>query len=197
VAGPAAGSYHDGSATVGYFGFVNTAKGVDTLLEAFAHARRARPSLRLTMICGLRPDDPYHRQIQELLNSAELKDAVTVTGELDDRAAAETLASCDMVVLPFRDGISLRRTTLMAALTLGCPVISTTARVLPASLQDGRDVVLVPPEDVEALARAIVGLADDPERRAALAVHGRAAAQQFTWPSIAERTEDVYRQALA
>jgi glycosyltransferase involved in cell wall biosynthesis len=182
--------------TVGYFGFVNPAKGVDTLLDGFALAYRRCPVLRLEMVCTLQPQDPYHQTLLRRLEAAPLRDVVTVTGELNDGDAAAALARCDMAVLPFRDGVSLRRTTLVAALALGRPVISTRAAVPPAALQDGRDVVLVPPGDAEALAQAIVDLAGDPARRAALGAHASEASRAFAWPAIAARTEDLYRQAL-
>ncbi len=188
----------DGAAvTIGYFGFVNPAKGVDTLLDAFALARRDDPRLRLAMVCALRPDDPYHQRIAQLIEQPALRDHVTVTGELDDDAAAHTLAGCDVVALPYRDGVSLRRTTLIAALALGRPVISTRAAVPPAALRDGRDLVLVPPDDAAALAAAIVALAADPAARDALGRSGREAAQAFAWPAIAARTAALYRQVVA
>ena len=183
--------------TIGYFGFVNPAKGVDTLLDAFALAHQQRPELRLTLICALRPHDPYHQMLLRKLEDEALRGAVTLTGELDDDEAARTLARCHVVVLPFRDGVSLRRTTLMAALALGCPVISTRAAVPPAALHDGRTIVLVPPADAMALARAMVELADDPDRRRSLGEQARAAAGVFTWPAIAAQTEDLYRQVLS
>jgi glycosyltransferase involved in cell wall biosynthesis len=176
---------------------VNPAKGVDTLLDAFAMARQQRPDLRLTLICALRPHDPYHQLLLRKLEDKALRDAVTLTGELDDDEAARTLAACTLIVLPFRDGVSLRRTTLMAALALGRPVISTCAAVLPAALHDGRTIVLVPPADAMALARAMVELADDPDRRRTLGEQARAAAGAFTWQAIAAQTEDLYRRVLS
>ncbi len=183
--------------TVGYFGFVNPGKGVDTLLEGFALARHRNPHLRLVMICELHRAAPYHQQLRERISRADLRDFVTITGELDDIQAAEHLVHCDIVALPFRDGVSLRRTTLMAALTLSRPVISTIAIVPPQNVVAGRDLVLIPPGDTEALARVIVELADDPARRAMLGRRAREAARAFAWPTIAERTVALYRQVVA
>ncbi len=180
--------------TVGYFGFVNPAKGIDTLMEGFALARRGKPRLRLIMICELNKTVPYHQELRERISRADLRDFVTLTGKLDDAQAAERLAHCDIVALPFRDGVSLRRTTLMAALALSCPVISTIATVPPKNVVAGRDLVLIPPGDTEALARVIVELADDPAQRALLGRHAREAARAFAWPTIAERTTQLYRQ---
>ncbi len=183
--------------TVGYFGFVNPAKGVDTLLEGFAIARRQRPHLHLVMICQLRRDDPYHATILDRIGQPDLADGVTVTGELQDSQAADALAHCDIVAFPYHDGVSLRRGTLMAALALGRPVISTRAVVPPTMLDDGHDIVLVPAQDAQALAQAIIELADDPDQRARLGAHAREAAHAFTWPTIAERTAQLYRQVVA
>ena len=182
---------------MGYFGFVNPAKGVDVLLEGFRMARRQRPSLRLLLVCALRRGEPYHDELLHLLDTPELREVVTITGELPDAEAAAALSRCDIVALPFREGISLRRTTLAAALALGRAVISTHSAVAPAALCDGRDLLLAPPSDPAALADAIVALAGDPARRAELGRHAREAAAQFAWPSIAARTEDVYRRVLA
>ncbi len=186
-----------GTMTVGYFGFVNPAKGVDTLLEGFAIARRRRPHLQLVMICQLHGTNKYLSILANRIEQPDLADSVVITGELGDRQAADVLARCDIVALPFRDGVSLRRTTLMAALALGCPVISTRAVVPPAMLEDGRDLMLVPPQDAQALAQSIVELADDPDRRARLGAHAREVARAFAWPTIAERTVQLYQQAVA
>jgi len=186
-----------GTTTVGYFGFVNPAKDVDTLLEGFAIARRRRPHLQLVMICQLHRTTEYLSGIVNRMEQPDLAGSVIVTGELGDKQAADVLAQCDIVALPFRDGVSLRRTTLMAALALGRPIISTRAEAPPAMLEDGRDLLLVPPQDAQALAQAIIELADDPDRRARLGAHAREAARAFAWPTIAERTAQLYRQVVA
>ena len=122
--------------------------------------------------------------------------ASTVTGTLDDAGAAAALAACNVVALPFTEGAALRRTTLVAALALGCAVISTRSAHPPAALREGRDLVLVPPQDATALAEAILDLAADPARRAQLRLHARNAAVAFAWPTIAQKTAAAYQEAL-
>ncbi len=185
----------DGLLRVGYFGFVNPAKGVEALLDGFAWAYQRLTTLRLVMVCALRDEQPYHRAIHQKISAMGLEGVVTVTGELADGDAAAALASCDMVALPFRDGISLRRTTLVAALALGRPVISTRGALPPAALRDGRDVLLVSPDDAEALGAAILDLAGDPARRAALGESAKQAAEAFAWPTIAARHQELYDEA--
>jgi phosphatidylinositol alpha-mannosyltransferase len=48
-----------------------------------------------------------------------------------------------------------------------------------------------------ALARALAGLVNDPERRAQLGTRGRTRAVEFAWPRVTDRIEALYREVLA
>jgi glycosyltransferase involved in cell wall biosynthesis len=68
---------------------------------------------------------------------------------------------------------------------------------LPEAIRDGVTGLLIPPANVRALADAIIALLTDPARRASMsAAAARMPATDFSWDSIAERTERVYRDAL-
>jgi len=54
----------------------------------------------------------------------------------------------------------------------------------------------VPPRDPEALAGAILDLAGDPARRAALGAKGRERVVQFSADATAERTREAYLRVL-
>jgi glycosyltransferase involved in cell wall biosynthesis len=101
--------------------------------------------------------------------------------------------ACDVVVLPYRDGVSFRRGSLMAALAHGCAVISTEpSRALP-ELKDGENIRLVPPESAPALVLAVTELLHAPELRARLGQGARKLAGAFRWDAIAGRTSEFYR----
>jgi glycosyltransferase involved in cell wall biosynthesis len=87
--------------------------------------------------------------------------------------------------MPYVDGASLRRGTLMAGLAHGCPIITTTPQEALPELVDGRDLCYVPPEDSTAAATLIAQLWGDPSRRVALGNAARQASSQFTWSTIA------------
>jgi glycosyltransferase involved in cell wall biosynthesis len=92
------------------------------------------------------------------------------------RAQAEVLAamrSADLFVLPSkiagdgdRDGLP---NVLMEAASQKLPILSTSLSAIPEFIEDGVHGVLVPPGQPRALADAIVALAADPARRAAMA----------------------------
>jgi len=54
----------------------------------------------------------------------DLAGRIVATGELPAQAAAEHLAACDVIVQPYPDGVSSRRTSAMSGIALGVPVIT-------------------------------------------------------------------------
>ncbi len=58
-------------------------------------------------------------------NFVEHADRVHAAGEQPAQSLSECLAACDVLLQPYRDGISCRRTTAMASLALGRPIVST------------------------------------------------------------------------
>jgi len=55
----------------------------------------------------------------------DLGDRVIRTGFVTPEEVSAHLLACEAIVLPYRDGVSFRRGTFMAALAHGCPVITT------------------------------------------------------------------------
>ena len=99
------------------------------------------------------------------------------------------LLASDLVLLPFSDGVSTRRTTLMAALAHGRPVLGLHGRSTDAVLAAATNAIaLTPAGDKDAFSSAAVELAGDPERRQAM---GEAAERlyeaRFGWSVIARQ----------
>src|SRR5690606_22549500 len=73
--------------------------------------------------------DPTNRlanaELEALLAPEGLGQAVQRTGWLPPEAVSAHLQACDVVVLPYRDGASLRRGSLLAALVHGLPIVTT------------------------------------------------------------------------
>ncbi|MGQ0802696.1 MAG: glycosyltransferase family 4 protein [Actinomycetota bacterium] len=77
------------------------------------------------------------------------------------------------------------------AMACGAAVVATRVASLPEVLADA--AVLVPPDDVDALAAALTELLHDDDRRAALAAAGFERARASTWEQTADGTVAVYR----
>jgi len=148
-----------------FLGLVGERKGVFDLLPAFVAARAANSALALT-IGG---DGAIERAKREAVRLG-VADHVDLCGWVDPQRREALLARADIFVLPSRnEGLPM---SVLEAMARGLPVIATPVGGLPELIEDGANGLLVPPGDPEALARAILELASDPERRAAL---GRAA----------------------
>ena len=210
----------DETFVIGYFGFLNPSKGVPTLLEAVGQVTARRPdrSVRLVLIgaeTGVsNPTDLTQvRVVHDAIEQERLGETIVRTGYLSPPDLSATLLACDVVALPFRDGASARRGTLMAAIEHGVPSVSTLpARPSPlagprafwlgagpgaVAIRDGESILMVPPDDADALATALLRLADDPALRARLAEGARTAAARVAWPALAAETIDVYRETFA
>ncbi len=97
------------------------------------------------------------------------------------------------MVLPYVDGASVRRGSLMAAIAHGRAIVTTEPRYPIAGLTPEQSVLYVPPNDPPALAQAIERVLIDPTLRARLASEVRQAAKLYAWDRIAAKTLDVFR----
>jgi glycosyltransferase involved in cell wall biosynthesis len=90
--------------------------------------------------------------------------SVHAVGELSELDVARALSLADVVLLPFPDGVTGRRTTMMAALGLGKAVV-TNAGEHSESVWSREKCVVLTSGEAEALATEVLALLDDGERR--------------------------------
>jgi glycosyltransferase involved in cell wall biosynthesis len=151
--------------------------------------------VKLLMVGGkIGASDPttinYARRMEVLERESGL--GILWTGYLDDEEVSANLLASDICVLPYRDGVSLRRGSLMAALAHGLPIISTQPAIQAKELIEGENIVLVPPDDVEALAAKILELAASEGLRRRLGDGARRLSEAFSWERITEETVALY-----
>jgi glycosyltransferase involved in cell wall biosynthesis len=185
---------------LGFFGFINDRKGVDTLLRALKLLEsdpQGAPKPSLLMIGGQTgASDPtnvaYLAYIQDLISELGLEARVKWTGYVTAEEVSASFLATDLCVLPFRDGVSFLHGTFHAALVHGLPIVTTQPRVLLPELVDGGNVCLVPPEQPKALGEAITRLTDAPDLRRALGEGAKTLSELFRWDRIAADTLDLY-----
>lgn len=167
-------------------------KGVRYLLDAVA---RLRPKHDIHVdIVG---DGPLGPELEAHAARLGIRDQVRFHGFLGSRALARRYAECDVFVLPAvhdskgdTEGLGV---VLVEAMSHGRPVIASAAGGIPDVVRDGVSGQLVPPGDVETLARALARYIEDPELAR---VHARAgqvhAKTNFSWSVIIDRLAKLY-----
>jgi glycosyltransferase involved in cell wall biosynthesis len=125
-----------------------------------------RPCLRLVMV----GDGPLRNEAAAILDQAGMAELAWLPGERND--VPDVLRGLDCFVLPsLAEGIS---NTILEAMASGLPVVATRVGGNGELVTEGCTGQLVPAADADAMARAIIGYATDPDRARAAGRAGRA-----------------------
>ncbi len=182
-----------------FFGLINRSKGLATLLDSMAQLKEI--PLRLVIVGGgAGSSDPTNAtticEIDAQIERLGLAPMIHKTGYVEEEAVSGYLAAADVVALPFEDGASYRRGSLMAAIEHGCAIVTTIPRVPTPAFMDGENMMLVPPRDEARLEAALFHLYQSPEQRAHLKQGALELAKSFAWSKIAEATLALYKSLI-
>jgi glycosyltransferase involved in cell wall biosynthesis len=159
-------------------------KDYPTLLAAARRVMDAGAPVRFAAV-GQGPLEGFVRSEIERLG---LGGVFSLLGHRPD--ALDVLAAADVFALAsVAEGYPV---SLMEALALGKPVVATAVGGIPEAVRDGVEGLLVPPGAPGALAEALVALAGDPGRRAAMGVAALERSSLFDIRRAAARHEEIY-----
>jgi glycosyltransferase involved in cell wall biosynthesis len=165
-------------------------KGHIVLLRAFAQVHAEFPEARLA-IAGRGPLEPA---LRALARELRIGDAVEFLGHVAP-IQSEIERSTVVVVPSMGEGFGM---VALEAMERSRPVIAAAIGGLGELVQDGVTGYLVPPADVEPLARSIGELLRDPGKARTMGEAGRERAlQYFLEERCTDRTEILYRSALS
>ena len=175
------------SRIIGYVGRLHYEKGVDILIRAFALIKGFDNNAKL-LIVG---DGPLRGYILELAKRLRIEDSVEVTGSVPNTKVPEYLAKMSIFVLPSRyEGLP---NALLQAMAAGLPIVATSVGSVSDIIINGRNGLLVSPEDVNELAKAIKLLMDNRELAMKLALQARKDAKRYTVTKIIHCYEKVLK----
>lgn len=104
----------------------------------------------------------------------ELTGRVHATGALAARRLSLHISSCDLLLQPYVDGVSSRRTSVMVGLSHGIPIVTTRGRLTESLWAESEAVALAPVEDVAALIDAAHRLLPDAAGRRRMSAAAKA-----------------------
>ena len=177
---------------VGFLGFRQEGKGLEVLAAALrSPGLNIQPACLVLIGAGRSKAGPRRAAVEAdtaLFVGLDVRD----TGPLDPAAVSEWLRACDVIALPYDDGLSTRRGTFMVAVAHGGPVVTTwPSQPDLVDVKDG-EVVLVPSGDSAALAGALVRIRDEPAHRDGLCQGSISVARRYSWRRIAKQTLMAY-----
>ncbi|ADD40116.1 glycosyl transferase group 1 [Stackebrandtia nassauensis DSM 44728] len=162
------------------------AKGFDLLIPAFAHVVAKDPEWRLRIFGG----GPMQAKLAALIEANGLEDNVVLMGRTGDLGGE--LAKASFCALGSRsEGLPM---VVLEAFTHGLPVVSCAYPGAEELVSDGRDGILVPPEDVEELGTAMAWLATDVEARATMGERALRKARDYGPDAVAAQWEQLFTE---
>jgi glycosyltransferase involved in cell wall biosynthesis len=176
----------DGPVVLGTLARLDPIKGLDLLLDAAASLPQAR-----VLVVG---EGPLREELEAQAQRLGLADRVELRGWVDDAPAC--LGEMDLFVLPSRnEGFPL---SIVEAMLVGLPVVAADVGSVTEAVRDGETGLVVPPDDLPALRRALEGLVTDAAERARLGDAGRqVASDRFTASVMAASFVELYEELLA
>jgi len=122
---------------------------------------------------------------------------VTILGFKSHHEVYEEIVRCDLVVVPSRVDSESFGLVALEAMACGKPVIASTVGGLPELVRDRVCGLLVPVNDVNALAEALALLAGNPELRRTMGLAGCAEAARFPVGAMCDAYESLFEQLIA
>jgi glycosyltransferase involved in cell wall biosynthesis len=169
-------------------------KGLPMLLEAMRHVWKILPEVRL-VLAGARMQESI--EVDKLIAALPLsyRQQVYSVDNISEKEKTHFLATSTCLVLPSR--IESFGVVLLEAWANGTPVITLDLPVFQSIVNRDVDGLLVPPDNTEALGKAILQLLQNSEKARQMGRAGRRKVEaSFTWEQVAERYLKTYKKVM-
>ncbi len=159
-------------------------KGFDLLVRALPAVVARIPSARVLLV----GDGAERRHLEAIAAALGVTERLRLTGELMD--VTTPLAAADVLAVPSRNEGMGR--VIVEGMAIGIPVVATAVGGIPDVVTDGECGRLVEPNDVDALAAALIELGRDDALRRKLGEAGERRAEAFSAPVASAKLLAVY-----
>jgi glycosyltransferase involved in cell wall biosynthesis len=174
-------------------GRLTRVKRYDVLIDAFAEVAAARPDWKLRIYGTGDAVDNMKPELARRIKDRGLEENVFLMGWANPMEP-EWVKGSIAAVTSVRESFGM---TIVEAMRCGLPVVSTDCHGPREIIEDGVDGRLVPVDDVAAIARALLELIEDDERRAKAARAALTASERFDPVRIAARHEEIWTELVA
>jgi len=172
--------------TILFFGRICLYKGIEYLIEAISVVKKEVSNLRV-IIAG---KGKYDFGISKIKNDVTYE---IINHYIPNEQLEALINRSTIVVCPYTD--ATQSGVLMTALAFNKPVVATNVGGVPEVIEDEITGRLVPPKDSQQLAKALVDLLANPEKRDKISenIKKKFSQEKFSWDYIARKTMEVYK----
>lgn len=165
-------------------------KGPDVLLKAVPQILKMLKNIKVIYLGSGQMQNKLHNMSLEM----NINDNVDFGGYIDDKfEKALYYKAADVLAVPsLSESFGIVNLEAMAS---GIPIVGSDVGGIPDVVVDGKNGIIVPPNDSRLLANAILNLLDDDSLRARLGKNGKKMVSSYSWSQIAEKTEIVYEES--
>jgi len=166
-------------------------KGVEEYVGAAEKIKEDREDVVFELAGGFE-EEHMDGVEKEWVEEKDEEGTIDFLGYVDDMV--EKLAEVDIVVLPsyYREGVPR---VLLEAMASGKPIVTTDWPGCRETVVEGRNGILVEPEESESLVDAILDLVDDKEKRTEMGKEGRSIVEEeFDRKNVVEEYFEVYKK---
>lgn len=181
--------YMDGKLNIVFISRLEFRKGANYLLKAFLEIKPQMPDTRL-LICG--KGTRLRKRYEKWVKKNNLNDVI-FTGMVPEQELARYYRTADIFCVP-ATGHESFGLILVEAMATGRPIVTTNIEGYNNVVTHGQEGILVPPRDNRALARALLELLNDKEKRLQMGQNSLVTAQQYAWEGIADRLLSYYAE---
>ncbi|MCL4552681.1 MAG: glycosyltransferase family 4 protein [Candidatus Marsarchaeota archaeon] len=173
-------------------------KGLEYLLQALALIDER--DVILDVVGNTEADPEYFFRLTRMVSDLGVRDGVVFHGHVSDRARLSSLyRQTDVFVLPsLVEGFGI---VILEAMSSGLPVVATKVGAIPELVVDGKNGILVPPKNPQAMAAAIARLLSSPRLSREYGQEGLKLAEQrkglYSWEAVGERIMRVLEPEIA
>jgi glycosyltransferase involved in cell wall biosynthesis len=168
-----------------YFGQIRPRKGIEEFIACRDLLARSRPEIKFKIIGSI---VPKFRLYFDIIVAAADDHSIEFSTDLEGDEVSDQLASAWAALLPFPDGASFRRGSLLAAAGCGTPIVSRNGPGTPPEMAS----ILSLGSDVDDLATMITKLVDDPATRQMSHEQSLHVADMAGWPMIIDRYINIF-----
>lgn len=147
------------------------------------------PQFRL-MMGGADKGDGSFQKAKQLADAVGVSDAIEFAGKIPKTEVPAWLQKGEIFINT--TNVDNTPVTVIEAMACGLPIVSTNVGGIPYLLDDEKDALLVPPNDLESMAAAVRRLLTEPGLSACLSGNARKKVEQFDWSEVLPQWEKLF-----